>query len=80
VDNKKRRGFVWRSCDFRAPANHPDRSADCSGSGPIAHLPFDGRSMQATIHEELVLASFLIDGDPPKINVGRQAVPVVERV
>ena len=35
---------------------------------------------QATIHEELVLASFLIDGDPPKINVGRQAVPVVERV
>jgi hypothetical protein len=26
------------------------------------------------------LASFLIDRDSPKINVGRQAVPVVERV
>jgi hypothetical protein len=36
--------------------------------------------MQATIHEELVRASFLIDGNSPKINVGRQAVPVVERV
>jgi hypothetical protein len=35
---------------------------------------------QATIHEALVFASFLIDSNSPKINVGRQTVPVVERV
>src|SRR5688572_33316215 len=35
---------------------------------------------QARIHEAILFASFLINGDSPKINVGRQTVPEVERV
>src|SRR5688572_13469501 len=35
---------------------------------------------QVTIHEAILFASFLINGDSPEINVWRQTVPEVERM